>query len=74
MSRSHLSHSFKAETGMALSDFIMQKKLKKQKNFFITQLNLFLQSALIWDFPRKATFHVYSKNMLGKIPVFTEIN
>lgn len=31
MSRSHLSHSFKAETGMALSDFIMQKKIKEAK-------------------------------------------
>ena len=31
MSRSHLSHSFKAETGMALSDFIMQKKMEEAK-------------------------------------------
>lgn len=31
MSRSHLSHSFKAETGMALSDFIMQKKIEEAK-------------------------------------------
>lgn len=31
MSRSHLSHSFKAETGMALSDFIMRKKIEEAK-------------------------------------------
>ncbi len=31
MSRSHLSHSFKAETGIALSDFIMQKKIDEAK-------------------------------------------
>lgn len=31
MSRSHLSHSFKAETGIALSDFIMQKKIEEAK-------------------------------------------
>lgn len=31
ISRSHLSHSFKAETGMALSDFIMQKKTEEAK-------------------------------------------
>lgn len=31
MSRSHLSHSFKTETGMALSDFIMQKKIEEAK-------------------------------------------
>ena len=31
MSRSHLSHSFKSETGMALSDFIMLKKIEEAK-------------------------------------------
>lgn len=31
MSRSHLSRSFIAETGMALSDFIMQKKIEEAK-------------------------------------------
>ena len=68
MSRSHLSHSFKAETGMSLSDFIMLKKIEEAKSFFVILTNHFLPSAHIWDFLHKAIFRVSLKKYVAENP------
>ena len=68
MSRSYLSHSFKAETGIALSDFIMQKKTEEAKKLLrYSSKSLSAVSAYL-GFSSQSHFSRVFKKYVGENP------
>ncbi len=68
MSRSHLSHSFKAETGMALSDFIMQKKIEEAKKLLHYSTKSLSAISTYLGFSSQSHFSRVFKKYVGENP------
>lgn len=68
MSRSHLTHSFKAETGMALSDFIMQKKIEEAKKLLHYSTKSLSAISTYLGFSSQSHFSRVFKKYVGENP------
>lgn len=68
ISRSHLSHSFKAETGVALSDFIMQKKTEKAKTLLRYSSKSLSAISTYLGFSSQSHFSRVFKKYVGENP------
>lgn len=68
ISRSHLSHSFKAETGVALSDFIMQKKTEEAKKLLRYSSKSLSAISTYLGFSSQSHFSRVFKKYVGENP------
>ena len=68
VSRSHLSHSFKAETGIALSDFIMQKKIEEAKKLLRYSTKSLSAISTYLGFSSQSHFSRAFKKYVGENP------
>ncbi|MDD6632712.1 MAG: helix-turn-helix domain-containing protein [Lachnobacterium sp.] len=68
VSRSHLSHTFKAETGVALSDFIMQKKIEEAKKLLRYSTKSLSAISTYLGFSSQSHFSRVFKKYVGENP------
>ena len=68
MSRSHLSHIFKSETGVALSDFIMQKKIEEAKKLLRYSTKSLSSISTYLGFSSQSHFSRVFKKYIGENP------
>lgn len=68
ISRSHLSHSFKTETGVALSDFIMQKKIEEAKKLLRYSTKSLSAISTYLGFSSQSHFSRVFKKYVGENP------
>lgn len=68
MSRSHLSRSFKAETGEQLSDYIMRKKIEAAKKLLLHSDKTLAAISLYLGFSSQSHFSKVFKTLTGESP------
>jgi AraC-like DNA-binding protein len=68
MSRSHLSTKFKQESGMTLSAFIQQQKIKKAKEYLKNSKRSILEISTILGFSSQGYFQNVFKKTVGMTP------
>lgn len=68
MSRSHLSTKFKQESGMTLSTYIQQQKIKKAKEYLKNSNRTILEISTFLGFSSQGYFQNVFKKIVGMTP------